>query len=71
MGTVGVSIVAIVVAGFGLWLWAIYDALSRDWRAAGRSKGLWVATLVVLGWPAALGYLLLIRPRLAMRTALA
>lgn len=49
------------------WLWALYDAGSRDaalWRAAGESKATWFLLILVLQFFGTLAYLLWVRPRL-------
>jgi hypothetical protein len=70
----GVLVLVVGVALLAIPLWALVDALSRPggaFRAAGSSKGMWIALILVfwlltggvLGLVMAVVYLAAIRPR--------
>lgn len=61
-------LIVVLVLLFGLWLWALVDALRFDdevWRAARQTKPLMVALIVVLGFLGALLYAAIARPALS------
>jgi hypothetical protein len=73
VGVDGIIVFAIALVGLVIPLWAIVDALSRPsgaFKAAGSSKGMWVALILVfwlltglIGVVLAVVYLAAIRPR--------
>ena len=73
IGVDGIIVFAIALVGLVIPLWAIVDALSRPsgaFKAAGSSKGMWVALILVfwlltglIGVVLAVVYLAAIRPR--------
>lgn len=60
-------IVAVTALTFGLFIFALVDAIRRPasaWRAAGSSKPLWIFLILILQFFGALAYLAGVRPRL-------
>ncbi|HEY7916942.1 MAG TPA: DUF2516 family protein [Acidimicrobiales bacterium] len=78
-GVQGLLILAVMLVSLGVGIWAIADAISRPagaFAAAGSSKGLWIALIVLawiftgpLGLILAIVYLASIRPRVKALTA--
>jgi heme/copper-type cytochrome/quinol oxidase subunit 2 len=67
IGLVFLFLLVFGLLGFGLWIWALVDAVQRsdaDWEQAGQNKLVWVLILIFLGVIGALVYLVVARPRL-------
>ncbi len=57
----------VALAWFGVWIWALVDALIRpphQWQTIGYSKIVTVVVIVVLSALASIWYLVWVRPRL-------
>jgi hypothetical protein len=73
VGAIGIIVFVIALVGLVVPLWAVVDAISRPspaFKAAGSSKGMWVALILVfwlltglIGVVLAVVYLAAIRPR--------
>jgi hypothetical protein len=71
LGIVELFLILIVVVP---WLWVLYDALrwkGDAWANAGRNKVLWVLFILLLPPFGVLTYLIVTRPELVARTAVA
>ncbi|MCU1375014.1 MAG: hypothetical protein JWO68_2300 [Actinomycetia bacterium] len=69
MDVLGIAILLVLVAGSIPSLYALIDAARRPseaWATVNRSKPAWIVALLVLGLPAAIGYLALVRPALVL-----
>jgi hypothetical protein len=55
----------IAIAGFGLWVWALVDAIqvSDDAQYQSGTKVVWVLVIVLTGFVGAIIYLLIGRPK--------
>ncbi len=61
-------ILAFALGAVGTWVWSLVDILSRpahQWKAIGQDRTLWVLVIVFVGLLGSIGYLAVVRPKLA------
>lgn len=59
-------IVAVAIAGFVLWVWALVDCIQNE-PPTGQERLIWVLVIIFLQWLGALLYLLVRRPERVRR----
>ncbi len=63
----------VVLGMLGVWGWSLIDVLQRpahQWQAIGQDRSLWALAILFLGLPGSVGYLAIVRPKLARAGAL-
>jgi len=63
----------VMLGAVGVWGWSLVDLLGRpshQWQAIDQERSLWALAIVLLGVPASIGYLAVVRPKLARVGAL-